>query len=181
MEARAQEEHNCKLQEEVKCLINEKLARAVRWDRRLEEKLTEVLEGQLTQAELEIDLEAEETGEAEESEVVGTEEIGTMGGTQLLAMEVDEEEQDEVVVVEEVKRGEMRKWAPSSPPKSSRKRVRVGMATQTPAGSQVQGSLVQGSQAGLGNVGSMGKPCWRCVKHWVQCVVVTEGARCNNC
>ena len=58
----------------------------------------EVLEGWLTQAELEINSEAEETGEAEESKV-----IGTMGGTQSSVMEVDEEEEDEVVVVEEVK------------------------------------------------------------------------------
>ena len=50
----------------------------VKWDRWLKEKLTEVLEGQLTQAELEIDLEAEEMGEAEESEVVRMEELGTM-------------------------------------------------------------------------------------------------------
>ena len=77
--------------------------RVVKWDRQLEKKLMEVLEGQLTQAELEINSEAEEMGEAEESEVIGTEEIGTTGGTQSLVMEVDEEEQDEVVVVEEVK------------------------------------------------------------------------------
>ena len=126
-EARAWEEHNHKLQEEAKCLIDERLARVVRQDRWLEEKLTEVLEGRLTQAELEIDSEAEEMGEAEESEVVGTEEIGMMGGTQSLAMEVDEEEQDEVVVVEEVKRGEMRKWAPSLLPKLSRKRYKWGV------------------------------------------------------
>ena len=57
------------------------------------------------------------------------------------------------------------------------------MAMQTLAGSQVQGSLVQGSQVGLGNVGSTGKPCWRCIKHQVQCIVVTNraGAQCENC
>ena len=79
------------------------MARAVKRDRRLEEKLTAVLEGWLTQVELEIDSEAEETGEAEGSEVVGMEEVGMMGGTQSSAMEVDKEEEDEVVVVEEVK------------------------------------------------------------------------------
>ena len=103
VEERAQEKHNCKLQEEAKHLVDEKLARAVKQDSQLEEKLTEVLEGQLTQAELEIDLEVKEMGEAEESEVVGTEELGMMGGTQSSAMEVDEDEEDEVVVVEEVK------------------------------------------------------------------------------
>ena len=77
--------------------------RVAKQDRWLEEKLTEVLEGWLTQAELELNSEVEETGEAEESEVIGTEEIGTTGGTQSSVMEVDEEEQDEVVVVEEVK------------------------------------------------------------------------------
>ena len=75
----------------------------VKWDRQLEKKLMEVLEGQLTQAELEINSEAEEMGEAEESEVIGTEEIGTMGGTQSSVMEVDKEEEEVVVVVEEVK------------------------------------------------------------------------------
>ena len=62
-----------------------------------------VLEGRMSQAELEIDSEAEEMVEAEESEAVGTEEFGTMGGTQSSAMEVDEEGEDEVVVIEEVK------------------------------------------------------------------------------
>ena len=175
VEARAWEEQNHKLREEVKHLVNKKLARVVRWDKWLEEKLTEVLEGQLTQVALEVDSEMEEMGEIDKSEAVGTEDLGTMGGTQSSVMEVDEEE-DEVVVVEEVKQGEMRKRAPSSPPKSSRKRVQVGMVTQMLAGSQVKGSLVQGSQVELGDAGSMGKPCWRCIKHRVQCIVATDGA-----
>ena len=82
-------------------IIKEKLARAAKWDKQLEEKLTEVLEGWLTQAALEIDSEAEEMGEAEESEAIRIEDLGTTGGTQSLAMEVKEEE--EVVVVVEVK------------------------------------------------------------------------------
>ena len=57
----------------------------------------------MSQAELEIDSEAEEMVEAEESEAVGMEEFGTTGGTQSSAMEVDEEGEDEVVVIEEVK------------------------------------------------------------------------------
>ena len=52
--------------------------------------------GWLTQAEFEEDL------EVEESKAVGTEDVGMTGGTQSSVMEVDEEE-DEVVVVEEVK------------------------------------------------------------------------------
>ena len=87
----------------MKWLVEEKLARAAKRDRQLEEKLTVVLEGRMSQAELEIDSEAEEMGEAEGSEAVGTEEVGTTGGTQSLAMEVDEEGEDEVVVVEEAK------------------------------------------------------------------------------
>ena len=87
----------------MKWLVEEKLARAVKRDRRLEEKLTAVLEGQLSQEALEVNLEAEEMGEAVGSEAVGMEEFGTTGGTQSLAMEVDEEGEDEVVVVEEVK------------------------------------------------------------------------------
>ena len=172
MEARAREEHNCKLREEAKRFVDEKLVRAAKWDRQLKEKLMEVLEGRLTQVELEV----EEMGEAEGSKAIGTEDFGMTGGTQLSAMEVEEEEEDEVVVVEEVKRGEMRKRVLSSLSKSSRKRVRAGTATQMPAGSQVQGSSVQRSQAGLGNAGSMGKPCWRCIRHWVQCIVLSSGA-----
>ena len=102
-EAKAWEEYDWKLREEVKQLINEKLARVVKRDRWLEEKLTAVLEGRLSQEALEVNLEVEEMGEAEGSEAVGTEYVGTTGGTQSLAMEVDEEGEDEVVVVEEVK------------------------------------------------------------------------------
>ena len=131
----------------------------------VDEKLTKFLEGQITQAQLKADSEAEQSAEVEESEAVKMEDVGMTGGTQSLAMEVDEEEEDEVVIVEEVKQGEMWKWAPSLPPKTLRKRVQVGTVTQMPAGSQVQGSLVRGSQVGLVNARSMGKPCWRCAKH----------------
>ena len=105
MEVRAREEHDWKLQEEVEVqwIVDEKLARAAKQDRRLEEKLTAVLEGRLSQEALEINSEAEEMGEAEESKAVGMEEVGTTSGTQSSVMEVDEEEEDEVVVVEEVK------------------------------------------------------------------------------
>ena len=61
--------------------------------------------------------------------------------------------------------------APSSLLKTSRKRVRAGMATQTPAGSQV----------GSGNAGSMAKPCWRCDKHKTECIMLSGGAQCKNC
>ena len=98
VEARAWEEHNQKLREEAKLLIDEKMARAAKRDRWLEEKLTAVLEGWLTQVELEVNSEVEEMGEAEESKA-----IGMMGGTQSSAMEVDKEGEDEVVVVEEAK------------------------------------------------------------------------------
>ena len=47
-EVRAREEHNRKLREEVQQIVDEKLARAAKWDRRLEEKLTAVLEGRLS-------------------------------------------------------------------------------------------------------------------------------------
>ena len=57
----------------------------------------------MSQAELENDSEAEEMVKAEGSEAIGTEEFGMTGGTQSLAMEVDEEREDEVVVVEEAK------------------------------------------------------------------------------
>ena len=55
-----------------------------------------LLAGWLTQVEFEDDL------EAEKSKVVGMENVGMTGETQLSVMEVDEEE-DEVAVVVEVK------------------------------------------------------------------------------
>ena len=122
-EARSREERDREVREEAQRLIEEKLARAAKRDRWLEEKLMAVLEGRLSQEALEVDSEAEEMGDPEGSKAIGTEEFGTTGGTQLSAMEVDEEGEDEVIVVEEAKRGEMRKWAPSLLPKSSRKRV----------------------------------------------------------
>ena len=73
-----------------------------RWDKRVGEKLTELLAGQITQEEFQEDSEAEEIMAGEESEVMGME--GVTGGTQSSVMEVDEEENDDkVVVVEEVK------------------------------------------------------------------------------
>ena len=103
MEARAREDHNWRLQEEAKHVVDEKLVRAAKRDRQLKEKLTVVLEGWMSQVELEIDSEVEEMVEAEGSEAVGMEELGTMGGTQSSAMEVDKEGEDEVVVAKEAK------------------------------------------------------------------------------
>ena len=103
VEARSREERDREVQEEAKRLVEEKLARAAKRDRRLEEKLMAVLEGRLSQEALEVDSEAEEMGDPEGSEAVGMEEFGTTGGTQSSAMEVDEEGEDEAVVVEEAK------------------------------------------------------------------------------
>ena len=103
VDTKAHEAHDCKIREEAECIIEEKLKRAVNWDKRLKDKLTEVLEGQMTQEAFERDSETEEVGETEESEAIGMEDFGTMGGTQLSAMEVNEEEEDEVVVVEVIK------------------------------------------------------------------------------
>ena len=38
-----------------------------------------------------------------------------------------------------------------------------------------------GSQAWMGTVVRMGGPCWRCVKHGVQCIMLSGRARCENC
>ena len=103
-EARAWEEHDCRNWEEAACIVQEKMTRVVRWDKRVGEKLTELLEGWITQEAFQEDLEAEEMVEVEESKPVGTEDFGMTGVTQSSAMEVDEEEEkDEVVVVEDVK------------------------------------------------------------------------------
>ena len=98
-EARAREEHDRKLREEAQRIVDENLVRVAKRDRWLEEKLTVVLEGRLSQDALEVDSEVEDMGEAEESEAVGMEEVWMTGGTQSSAMEVDKEEEDEVVVV----------------------------------------------------------------------------------
>ena len=69
----------------------------------MDEKLTKFLEGKITQAQIKADSEAEQSTEAEESEAVKMEDVATTGGTQSSAMEVNEEEEDEVIIVEEVK------------------------------------------------------------------------------
>ena len=102
-EARAWEEHDCRNWEEAAYIVQEKMTRVVRWDKRVGEKLTELLEGWITQEAFQEDLEAEEIVEVEESEAVGMEDFGMTGGTQSSVMEVNKEEEDEVVVVEDVK------------------------------------------------------------------------------
>ena len=134
-------------------------------EKQVDEKLTKFLEERITQAQLEADLEAEQSTEVEQSEAVKMEDMGATGGTQLSAMEVDKEEEDEVVLIEEIKHGKMRKRAPLSLPKMLRKRVQAGTATQRPVGCQVQGGSTQGSQVGLGNAGSTGRLCQRCRKY----------------
>ena len=34
---------------------------------------------------------------------------------------------------------------------------------------------------GLGSAGSMGKLCWRCVKHKTECIMLSSRARCEIC
>ena len=45
----------------------------------------------------------------------------------------------------------------------------------------MQARSVEGSQAGLGNPGSTSRPCERCHKYWIECVVASGVARCENC
>ena len=92
------EEHNQKIWDQADCLEQKRLTKAMWWEKQLDQKLTDILAGWITQAEFEADLEVEESMEVEQSEVVGT-----TGGTQSSATEVDQEEEEEVVMVEEVK------------------------------------------------------------------------------
>ena len=101
-EENAHVEAKHKVQDEAEHLRWEKVTKAMWQEKWVDEKLTEFLEGQITQAPLEANSEVEQSAEAEESEAVEMENVGMTGGTQLLAMEVDEEE-DEVIIVEEVK------------------------------------------------------------------------------
>ena len=82
--------------------MQEKVLRVANQDKWFKDKLTELLEGGMTQAAFKKDSEAEEMVEVEESEGMGMEDVGTTGGTQSSAMEVEEEE-NEVVMVGEVK------------------------------------------------------------------------------
>ena len=102
-EENAHVEAKHKVQDEAEHLRWEKVTKAMWQEKWVDEKLTEFLEGQITQAPLEADSEVEQSAEAEDSEAVEMENVGMTGGTQLLAMEVDEEEEDEVIIVEEVK------------------------------------------------------------------------------
>ena len=103
VEARVWEEHNHRNWEEAERIMQEKMTKVARQDERVGEKLMELLAGWITQEVFQEDLEAEEIVEVEESEAMGTEDFGMTSGTQLSAIEVNEEEEDEVVVVEEVK------------------------------------------------------------------------------
>ena len=69
-EARAQEEHDHRIQDEAAHIMHEKVARVARQDKRVREKLMELLDHQITQEAFQEDL------EAEESEPVGTEDLG---------------------------------------------------------------------------------------------------------
>ena len=91
-ETRAQEEHDHKIWEEAQHIVQEKVMRVAWWEKQLEGKLTTLLVGELTQADF------EEDSKGEESKVVGTEDVGTTGGTQSSVMELDNRE-DKVVVV----------------------------------------------------------------------------------
>ena len=102
-EENAHVEAKHKVQDEAEHLRWEKVTKAMWQEKWVDEKLTEFLEGWITQAQLEANLEVEQSMEAEESEAVETEDVRTTGGTQSSAMEVEEEEEDKVVIVEEVK------------------------------------------------------------------------------
>ena len=69
-------------------------------DKHVVEKLTALLAGQMMREAFKENSEAEQSAEGEESEVVGTEDMGVTGGTQSSAMGVNEEGEDKVVVVE---------------------------------------------------------------------------------
>ena len=83
--------------------MQEKVVRVAKQNKHVVEKLTALLAGQIMQEAFQENLEAEQSTEGEESEVVGMEDAGATGGTQSLVMEVDEEKEEKVVVVEEVK------------------------------------------------------------------------------
>ena len=96
-------ENDCKIREEAVHLVQEKVSKVAKQDKRVAEKPTALLVGHMMQEAFEENSEAEQSTEGEESEVVGMEDAGATGGTQSLVMEVDEEKEEKVVVVEEVK------------------------------------------------------------------------------
>ena len=45
----------------------------------------------------------------------------------------------------------------------------------------MQARSVKGSQVGSGNLGSTGRPCERCHKYQIECVMASGRAHCENC
>ena len=67
-------------------------------------------------------------------------------------MEVDEEGEDEVIVVEEAKQGEMRKWAPLSLPKMLRQGM-SGDSDTNASGESGAGEFRAGESGRVGECG----------------------------
>ena len=135
---------------------NEDIARR---EARRQEKLEALLDERISQEEFERDSEGD-AATAEKSEATGDEELVELETQISGEMDVDSGE-DEVVSVA------TRKRAPSSPPKTIRKRARA-----TAGGQETVVAAV---------VGQVDSACERCSRQRVTCIRTGDGARCVNC
>ena len=135
---------------------NEDIARR---EARCQEKLEAFLDKRITQEEFERDSEGD-AATAERSEATGDEELVEVETQISGEMDVDSGE-DKVVSVT------TRKRAPSSPPKTIRKRARATAGSQETVVAAV--------------VGQVNSACERCSRQGVTCIWTGDGARCVNC
>ena len=147
--------------EEAKRLVREEAKRIAQRERRQQEKLDLFLNESITAEEFEKDLEEE----VERSEALGDVVREDVLGTQTSEMEVDDAGEDKVVAKNTTPKGG-RKWAPSSPPKPSRKRAHTLKAIVS------KPVVVKRSNSNASAV----SPCDRCHHYNILCVPTDEGA-----
>ena len=126
-----------------------------------QEKLEVFLDERIMQEEFESDSEGE-VAMAERSKAMGDEEIGEVETQVSGDMDMDSGE-DEVVLVA------TQKWAPSSPPKTIRKRAHATAGSQE----MVVTAVI--------NRGDSVEACEWCLWQGVACIQTGDGTRCMNC
>lgn len=108
--------------------------------------------------------------EGERSEVLGDVISEDAIGMQVSEMEVDDAGEDEVVVEDKRLRGG-RKWAPSSPPKPSRKQAHISTAVTS------KSVVMETAPKNM----SVATTCEWCHHHNTKCIPTDGGAWCANC
>ena len=173
VDVRDHKEKERKICEEVEAnerLVREEAKRVVRRERCQQEKLDLLLNESITAEEFEKDLEVEAEVEVERSKVMEEGMVEDVFGMQMSEMEVDDAGEDEVVAENKGTKGG-RKWAPSSPPKLSRKQACASMTiTSKPMVMEKANSKL-----------SMVNTCNRCCHFEIKCNPTDRGTRHSNC